>query len=663
MLTVELLNRTKRPVTAPIQLVVSRYATDIIGGPVDATLTATGARTAIENLRGMLGYFVRIRNRNNVAVWWGIIEEVTTDIGGIAIGVSLRDMRNRIKVNYAVRDGDGRAVALATDWSQHDQSVAIYGRRELYYSAGETTPDGADGVASRELERLALPRPTLNLSGNANNSATIRCVGLWSTLAWTYYENLAGREAFDVNPNTEQVIGWGFTAGDVGFADRALHRMAGGLDGPAEDDVIRVSGSTSNNGAFTVAGNAEGDVTSYTATTIAFDPADDINDSTNKGLGFIRRGTFIQVIGSTANSGYHLIDGSGREHVTTDETVTGAITLETAGPSITIAQGQSLPLAEDVIIEIPGASGTVTVNSYTKLAYSFTLTENLTAWTAAELWLRVRRIGAPTDSLLVALCADASGAPGTILDFNTIAGSALLKTSAWVKFELANTDSLSYGTTYWVQAYRTGVNDPANYYAIGVDEDLQRGAGTLKLFDGSAWVSRAVDADVPFQVWGAVDTTDQIDAMLTSEAQLFDGHDVRVASALPRRQYRAGANDALYEIEKLLDEGASGVALVATVNQDWHAIIDTINTDSADYSVVLRRGPELVTPQGRALEEGLLPVGQWCAVDGINDGATGIAPLSPILISYLEYDATTGKISDLQAWGADAIFAIGVEQG
>lgn len=661
MLTVELLDRDKTPVTTLVDLMPLRYSVDAVGGPVQATIAASGAASELGRLRAMLGYYVRIRNRNNTPVWWGMIEEVTTDIGGLSVGVNLNDFRNRMKVSYTVRDGDGYAVAATTAWEQHDQSVAIYGTREMVYTAGELSPDAADALRDRELSKRGLPRQSLKLA-QPGDSATIRCVGLWSTLAWTYYVNTAGREVFDVQHNAEQTIGWGFTASDVGFADRRLHKLSGGLEGAGEGEKIIISGSTSNNGSFVTEATAEGEVTAYTNTTISFDPVDDILDSAD-GFGFVREGTFIDVDGSVgaAYDGYHLVDGRGRNHITVDETVTGAVDTLAAGASITVTQGQSLPFTTEVTTEIPG--NTITVSSYKYIAYSFTLTDD-NDWTVAEVWIRARKVGTPSDSLLVGIAADAGGSPSTLLDYGTVAASSLLQSSNWVSVPLANTVTLAYGTTYWVIAYRTGANDADDYYAVGVDEDLQRGAGTLKLYDGSSWVARPVDADMPFQVWGHTDTTTQIAAMLLSEGQFLAGNDVRTDSDLPRRQYRDGSVDTLYEVEKLIEAGSYGVALLATVNADWRAVVDTAPTDSGDIKAVLRSGPELVTPFGEPLEQGLLPVGVWCAVDGIDDGATGLAPLSPFLIGFLEYDATKNKIVDLRAYGDDGPFSvIGVGQG
>lgn len=655
MLTVELLNRSKERVSSRLSFSVQNYSSDAIGGPVDAAITATGPESALSQLRSMLGYFVVIRNGNGSPVWWGMIEGVTVQIGGISVGVSLRDFRNRIKVGYTIRDGDGYAVPLTTDWTQHDRSVSTYGKREVIHSAGEMMPSGADELAARELDKLGLPKQAVDLGGRGASGATIRCAGVWSTLAWTYYENAAGREVYDTPSTAEQALGWGFTASDVGFADRALHRLSGGLDGAVEGDTIRVAGSSSNNGTFEVEEGALGEATSYSADTIVFDPTDDILDDDNSGLGFVREGTFINVTGSSANSGYHLVDGRGRNHITTDTDVTGTITAEAAGPTILIEQGQTLPLNYDVTTEIPGAS--ITVTGYTKIAYSFTPTEDLEDWKAAEIWIRARKVGDPSDSLRVDLCANGSGAPGSVLDYQTVAASSMLKNSNWIQLTLASTADIAYGTTYWIVVYRTGANSASNYYMVGVDEDIQRDGGTLKLYDGSAWVDRPTDAAMPFQIWGTTDTTDQIAVILANEGQFLEGYSVRADSNIAKRQYRSGATDALYEIEKLISDGTSGGdSLLVRMTPEFYAIVETQPEDYDYPKVVLRKGPELTAASGRPLEEGLLPVGQWCAVDGVHDDVAALAPMSPFLIGYLEYNAVKGEISDIRAIGTDSIF-------
>ncbi|MCB1971733.1 MAG: hypothetical protein KDG54_15135 [Geminicoccaceae bacterium] len=653
MIHVRFLDRNKNPISMPGSYVVQKYDMDALGGPVSASIIASGQRSTFTQLRQMLGFYVVLSNDTGDDVWWGMVDGLTANFGGIGVGVSMLEMRNRLRVLYTVRDGDGYAVSLSTDWIEHERSVDLYGRRESIVSAGETSEDGASAFADRELDRLGLPKQIVDLSSRGNDEAVIRCVGVWSTLARTYYANIAGREFFAVQANAYQALGWGFTASDVGFADRSLHRVSGGLDAPQKGEAIRVTGSPLNSGTYTVEEEKTGEATFYSASTISFDPINDINDSAD-GLGFVRNGNWINVVGDADNGGYHLVDEIGRGHIAIDELVTQEIITKAAGPTISIYQGQSLGLVVNAFdTEEPGAS--VTVSGYSKIAYSWTPTENVAAWKAAEIWIRAQKVGDPADSLRVDLCADGGGQPGTVLDYQTISGADMLKTPGWIKLDLARVADITYGSTYWVNIYRTGANSATDYYLIGVDEDQQRGGGTLLLWNGASWVSRGTDADLPFQVWGHTQTTDQIGDILGTEGQFLEGDSVRADSAIYRRQYREGSNDALYELEKLIAEGTSaGEILLPTVNRDFHAVVEAAPT-SYDPPYVLRRGPRLTTAHGKPLAEGILPVGEWCAVDGVPDDVGGLLPLSPFLLGYLEYDAVKGRISDLRAYDTDSI--------
>jgi hypothetical protein len=47
-------------------------------------------------------------------------------------------------------------------------------------------------------------------------------------------------------------------------------------------------------------------------------------------------------------------------------------------------------------------------------------------------------------------------------------------------------------------------------------------------------------------------------------------------------------------------------------------------------------------------------VGQWCEVNGIDNGVGALAPVSPFLIGYMEYSG--GKMSDIKAYGQSSIW-------
>lgn len=648
MLSVTILNRDKRQIEHSLIVTVDRFDAYANGGPYTAQLRASGTNEALGALRRWLGYYVVIHNENNTPVWWGKITEIpSTRSNGLGVGCTLENMYNAVKVLYSTLGGDGYPVPQATDYAEHARSIAVYGRKEWHYSAGQTTSDTADALADALLDRFALAPQSLALS--APDVATIRCKGLWFLMDWTYYSNGAGREVYEGFSNAEQIVGWGVTATDIGFADRGIQRISGVLDGPVDGDKIRVSGSTSNDGLYTITG-VTGQTTTYTATTISFEAADDILDSA-EGLGFARLGSFIRVSGSTNNSRSHLIDDVGRSAIATATGTTGTIVAESAGPSITIEQGQTIDVITDLTLEIPG--DTVTLSGPSKLAYSFTVTENYT-WVLSEIAIRVRREGAPADNLQVSLYSSTGTAPNALLASATITGTALPSRLEWVSASFDHTVAMTYGTAYWIVIERTGSNSTQNYYLVGLDEDANH-SGLLKLWDGTAWIDRSVNASMPFQAYGHSKTTDQIEDILATEGQFLNGYDVRVDSGLYRREYRSGDLTSLTELEDLLNDGTNtGSTLLAMITSDWRCVVSAAPSSAgAPYKW---NGSRLTTVHGTAVGDGVLPVGQWCIIDGLDSDSDALAPLSPMMIGYMEWSA--GKISDLQTFGTRSVWDI-----
>ncbi len=654
---VDLYDRHKARVQTMLTLYPLRYSANAIGGPESAMLAVQGQ--GVDTVRQWLGYYVIIRNRNQTPVWWGRVEDATSSAQGLDIGVSLREVRNRIAVLHTYLDGDGFPVSAITEWADHARSIETYGRFEERHTLGEASAGQALAVRDRALAAFGLPKQSLGLNRQESRGATLRCVGLWQTLRQTYYTNPVGREAFLGPDNAEQVLGWGVTATDIGFVDKSIQRLAGGLEALTEGSKITITGSASNDGTRTIFNPATGKPQTYTANTIGFEAGDDINDSAD-GLGFVRLGNFIQITGSAANSRYHLVDETGRGHVATDASVTGVIATETAGPTITIRQGQMLEVEGDVTTEIPGNAVTLHAHG-SRIAYAFILSGD-TAWDAHEVWVKLRRNGAPADLVKIELCANSGGQPGAIFASATLGGANILQRMAWVQFMLNTAVPLTAGSTYWLVISRTGANSATDYYAVGLDEEMGH-TGTLRLWTGSTWVARPTAATMPFQLWGHTATTTQIRTILATEGQYFSGVDVRANATIDRRQYREGNLSALDEISDLLEAGANeGDRLLPTVTPQWRVIVDAVPASNARY--ILRQNRTLAYVSGAPVEAGVLPVGHWCAVDGVPSHLDALAPLSPFVIGFMEYNAERGELIDIRALDGTNIWAIGeVRQG
>ena len=651
---VELYDRSKERVAAPA-MTPERYSIDAIGGPKSAMIAVNS--NSVDLLR-YVGYFVIIKNDNGTPVWWGKVEEVLLDADRLQIGASQRELRNRIAVLFNYIDGDGSPVPVETSFAQNDRSVAAYGRFEERHSLGEASATQAGAVRDRALADLAFPRPSLRINRSGGKGATLRCVGLWDTLKQTYYKDSTGLIAFTDSHTTELVLGWALTSNQVGFTDKSVQAPGGGFDAFHENDKINISGSFSNDGNKTVFGVGEKPRT-YVANTIGFDATDDVTDTAN-GFGFIKSGNYFKVTGSAAHSRWHLADEVGRGHIATDDLVTGTIANEAAGPAITIYQPWRVDLVEDVVTEQPAQSVTITAHGV-KVAYSvpFFTSPEAEAFQLGEVWVKMRRNGQTSDDVKVEFCTDSSGAPGTVLDSATIPGNSLITRMAWVKFTMTSVATVTPGSTYWIVISRTGANNAQTYYTVGITEDLGH-AGNLRLWTGSAWATRVIAASVPFQLWGHTTATTQIYNILSAEGQYFRQVFVRYTTTVTRRQYHDGTLSAYEELLNLLNVGAR---LLPRVTPEWHIIIEPLPSVLELQHQIGRNG-KLTDLVGKPLEQGVLPVGQWCKIDGIPDNIDALAPISPFIIGSMEWDAKRNELADIAALDSDSVWDIGgVSQG
>ncbi len=633
---VEVYNESKVRINTPIQFTVERFSFDAYGGPANATIEASGPKAAIDVLRSWLGYYFMIRNKNFTPVYWGLLDGVTYSVNGLRRGYSRSDIRNRIRALYTFTDGEGISYPMATDWIEDSISVQRYGTFEEQRSVGETTEEQAETVRNRALAWQSKPLQTFGTTSQTSG-ATLRCMGLWSTNRQVYARRDDGREVYTGLTTYEQKFGWGLSGTDIGFADLMFQKVEGGFDFLEEGDRVVVSGSSSNNTIYTLFENPTGKADNLTFNDLAFNGIDDI-DSVAGNLGFVRKGTFIQIIGSEFNDRYHLTDNVSREHVTTDQNKTGNILTENGLP-ITIKQGQTVRTVQAITYEAPGALITVKQVGE-KLLYIFT-SNSLIPWTIAEVWVRLRKEGSPVDSARVTLYEAPGDVTGAAIQSAAIPASQILTRFTWVKFVFPNTMTVTYGNRYAFMLDRTGALHPLNFYATEIDEDQGHAGGVFQLWNGTTWEARPQgSASVPFQIWGHKSTTEQITNMLASNNQYFSGYEVRYSSNIYTRQYRDGTNFLDLELEKLLDPGSEYDRLLPRITEEWRAIIEPVPAESTVKYMM--RGNQIVNRNGNPLEDGRLPVGEWCILEDEPDQ-------DPFLIGFMEYDAAKNRISDIRA--------------
>ncbi|MCE7982546.1 MAG: hypothetical protein DYG89_15250 [Caldilinea sp. CFX5] len=631
---------------------VERYGGTATTGFDQAAVAATGPTAALWALLRWLGHRLRIRDDAGQAVWGGLIHEVTLQLGAFEVGLSLEGMYNRIAVAYSTTDASGADVRATTAWAEDAESVARYGYKELLHTAADVSPAQAVALRDTLLATLSKPHALLRLNGGAPG-AMVRAVGLLETFEWRYYSQAAGLEAH-TEGGQEQALGQGLTATSIGFTqDGRLHDLGNRLDALPKDSNIQITGSASNNGTHLL--NASGrDGSSYTANTIAIQPSDDLVDSA-EGLNFLSANDIFQLTGSASHNGYYRVKGGGAAAIT----VAPNVGTEAAGAAITLTQAGSIRTSSVFVNEMPGATVTATVHGQ-KIAQSFSLAAN-TSWTVDQIALNLKKVGAPADGVTVQLCADASGAPGTVLVQTTVAAGSIYPTGSWVAFALGNVVTISYGVTYWIVIFRTGADNIDNYYIVAVDEDLGYGRGALRLWTGAAWTNRATNADLAFRVLGAWETTRQIQEIYNACNQHFTALDIVTGSGVSSNQYRVGDSTALTEVQALATAGAAGgLRLLLATTPDWVLRVE-VQPTSGDNNLLLASDGRLRAPTGRDLPAGRLPTGQWVRLIDVPANVDALASLANIFVERAEW--SNGALR-LEPQGARSVWDAGaVTQG
>lgn len=635
--------------TSTLQLVVQRYSGAAIGGYEQAEIEVRGPVELLPEVHRWLGYYVSIYNANHNLVWFGRVTQTVTRRKNRQFTKSLDDMANRIAVAYSYDDANGNATRGTTAWADDTDSQGKYGIKEQLQSEGDTSDEQAIALRDNALSALSQPVRIVALGNSGEPGGSLLCRGLWSTMGYRLFNQAGGLIEHDVTGTIEHLLGWGLTDTTIGFeatADR-IHDLSARLKALRKDDVVVVSGAatSANNGQFVVDQTTTMDPENYTANTIRFEVADDIIDAAS-GLDFVQAREMIKVLGSA-------VSGNNRYYFTKDDvqadhiTVSPDVTASAAGPSVTIQQGHSVSVTGVLTTEYPAASVTLTALG-TIIAQSFTMPVNV-PFLLAEVYVRVKRVGTPADSLRIAIRTDVAGNPNSSnLEAVDTVGATLGEDMNWVKATFSRANSLTYGTTYWVVVTRTGANDPNNYYMVDLSEDATYADGVFKLWNGSAWASRTPNVDMPFQVWSHRETTNQISDMLTAAGQFLVAQDIQVASGRFSRQYRNGDQTAQAELERLLAAGVNGGRrLLASVTADRVAHIYQEPIYNSDSAPLLNDDNVILEPSGAApWEAGKLPHGQWLTLTDELPADAGV------FIERAEFDAGAGKYTALETKGA-----------
>lgn len=660
-------NNNAVQVPANVRLSPAQWAAEATGGPTSATVALSGDAQGMMSLATWLAYRVEIVS-DGTAVWWGEIDAVRVTTGGIEREMTLDGMANRVKVLYSTAVAGGGVEAAETDWIEDATSIARYGKRELVHSArGTLTAAQAEALRARLLATGKDPQRRLQFA-DAGQAATgeMQCRGLWRRLNDVYFRQLAGLEGHSPSGGTAIPIGLGFSSAYLGFIDasskKLLHEVSGQFlhFGDYEGLKLLVTGTALNNGVKTVESGDGRDAVNYQSNLISFGADDDLYDGGN-GLEFIATDDMIYVSGAahTENNGARRVKTTGISHIEVSPGWnSGFRDSGGSGPTITVRRGNSVTIAEDVTNEAPNGTTVETVTAYGQRVYqTFALGYNDT-WTVNAVELRVRAVGAPSDSLRVSLYTDSAGAPGTLLEQATIAGSSLTDGIEWVSIPFANTTALAYGTTYGLVIDRTGTMDADDFYEVEIDTDAGYSRGALWLYDGTAYQSAT--GDLIFRCLGATDTATQIAGVVSAAGIEIDTTLVESVSGIYALQYRGDDERAMSIIDDMLAQGTStgGRLLATTVSGQ---IVRIYAQPAVTSRLWVWREGTLLAAAGAPALPGWLPVGVWVHLDDVL--LTGVwAGLSPLFVERASFQPGKGwKLEAENQQGLDDL--LGVLQG
>ena len=271
------------------------------------------------------------------------------------------------------------------------------------------------------------------------------------------------------------------------------------------------------------------------------------------GLDALRTGQLIKIAGSAgaANDGLYWATSVAEDHVK----LLPADIVSSSATSTTITQGNSVTVQETLTDEVTTSAITVTAHG-TKIYYAFAIAST-TAWTVTDVFLRLKKNGSPSDNIQVSLIQMTGVDTYTTLTSVSKAGSLIATDFNVFKFTMPAPQTFSPGTTYGILIERTGSNHPENFYIVAVDEEQSHG-GTMKLWDGAAWQTRYVEADLWFSIQGVKTTTTQMGELMAQHAQDIDVYAFEESSSgVSIAQYMTREENALERFRKMLRHGNS----------------------------------------------------------------------------------------------------------
>lgn len=661
-LSIEFLDRNSSslaPYTPNLDYTVTGFSVDADGGPKALTIQAKGSREALQQLKNILRYGVKVVNERGDLRWWGFIHSVMIDDGAISYGWSLERMSNRVAIGYTISSG-GRET---TGWAINADSVTKYGKKELLSTVNDVDGVTATAMATTILNRVGNPVKSATLSGSDSDLiATIECKGWYETLDWIYCDDQDGTLfRGQVGDNaTAPTLAYAYEPenGTLDFGTSSIVYVAIPVTftGNQSYDFVSIRakvvkiGSPSNNlrvdlmtdsGTAPLTSIAQVSIlpanvqTSHYWQEFTFNPKVPI-------VGGVRYWLRFRADGSVNNSNYYRIATN-----TTPAYSGGFARYHNGSTYVTSSQ---YPLFSCTVesnsgfhIDIGGSSARQKVARSLSITYPYSVT-------SLSVNLTVQKCGTPSDNLVVEI---ASSVGGAAIHSATIAGTTLTGDKETKTFSFSSVGLVGPTATIYVRVSRSGAVDNVNFYKVFLDDSAPTDGGTLQAYDGSVW--SAFSGDLVFSITFGGETTQQIKALATTAGQFFAGIDLDVNSGVYTPVDQTRDTTVLKRFEDLLDVGTNaGLSILTEVTSEKRLRIYTEPTAVTHY---IKRDGTLLT----AMNVVLMP--DECPVAILATTADVDIPDFTLFIQEARYDANKAKATFVSR-DTDGLFDIGgITQG
>ena len=172
---------------------IDTYSHAALGGPKNAQITVRGPRDSLWSLIRVLASDVSIHDEAGAWRWGGYVESVAVSIGALSVGLTIKNIANRIQVTYTAHEfdanGQEQQTQAHTEWLSESDSIAQYGTHEARLPFGDSTDAAAMAYGAVALQMNSYPVDTMEIGlGSGDVAATIVCTGYWETLSRRYYE-------------------------------------------------------------------------------------------------------------------------------------------------------------------------------------------------------------------------------------------------------------------------------------------------------------------------------------------------------------------------------------------------------------------------------------------------------------------------------------------